>query len=121
MADFDTLAQRYLESWNITDAGQRRTAIEELWAPDGTYVDPLAEGHGYDAIDGIIAAVQSQFPDFRFRLAGPVDAHHNQARFQWELGPGEGVAPIVGFDVVVTDQTGRLSSVHGFLDRVPAA
>ena len=35
----------------------------------------------------MIGAVQQQFPGFSFRLAGPVDGHHNQARFGWELGP----------------------------------
>ena len=68
-----------------------------------------------------IAAVQDQFPGFTFRLAGPVDGHHGQARFGWELGPDEGAAPIAGFDVAVTDGAGRIRRVHGFLDRVPAA
>jgi hypothetical protein len=121
MTDFDTIAQRYIDAWNTTDPGQRRAVIEDLWPPDGRYVDPLADSQGHEAIDTMIAAVQGQFPDFRFRLAGPVDAHHNQARFQWELGPGGGEAPVVGFDVVVADDSGRLSSVYGFLDRVPAA
>jgi hypothetical protein len=65
--------------------------------------------------------VHEQFPGFTFRLAGPVDGHHDQARFGWELGP-EGIeAPIVGFDVAVTDEVGRIRQVHGFLDRVPTA
>jgi hypothetical protein len=54
-----------------------------------------------------------------FTLAGPVDAHHRQARFTWGLGP-EGAEPlVVGFDVAVTDETGRLTAVLGFLDKVP--
>ncbi|HZZ52123.1 MAG TPA: nuclear transport factor 2 family protein [Pseudonocardia sp.] len=121
MADFTTIAQRYIDAWNTTDPQRRRAVIEDLWSPDGEYVDPLAESRGHAAIDTMIATVQSQFPDFRFRLAGSVDAHHNQARFRWELGPGEGEAPVVGFDVVVADDNGRLSSVYGFLDRVPTA
>jgi hypothetical protein len=28
---------------------------------------------------------------------------------------------VIGFDVVVLDETGHISSVHGFLDKVPAA
>ena len=42
-------------------------------------------------------------------------------RFGWELGPEGGEAPIVGFDVAVTDGAGQIQRVHGFLDRVPAA
>jgi hypothetical protein len=55
-----------------------------------------------------------------FTPAGPVDAHHQQARFTWGLGP-EGAEPVViGFDVAVTGEDGRITSVHGFLDKVPA-
>src|SRR3954470_5714400 len=88
---------------------------------DARYVDPLAVADGREAIASMIGAVQQQFPGLRFRLAGPVDGHHNQARFGWELGPAGGEAPIVGFDVAVTDDDGRISTVLGFLDKVPSA
>lgn len=114
------LIERYLASWNETDPAARRTLIDDLWAEDGSYVDPMAEAHGRDAIDATISAVQRQFPGLVFSPAGPVDAHHRQARFTWGLGP-RGAEPIViGFDVAVTDANGRLSSVLGFLDKVPS-
>jgi hypothetical protein len=48
-----------------------------------------------------------------------VDSHHRQARFSWGLGP-EGAEPIVvGFDVAVAGDDGRLTTVLGFLDKVP--
>ena len=118
---FHQLGARYIDAWNETDPAARRAMIDALWAEDARYVDPLAEAAGRDAIDATIGAVQQQFPGFVFRLRGPVDGHHNQARFGWELGPGEGEAPIAGFDVAVTDGDGRLELVLGFLDRVPAA
>lgn len=56
-----------------------------------------------------------------FTLAGPVDAHHRQARFSWDLAP-EGAEPVViGSDVALTGPDGRIVAVFGFLDRVPAA
>ena len=51
------------------------------------YTDPLADVTGHDAIEATIAAVQAQFPGSVFRLAGPVDVHHDQVRFTWHLGP----------------------------------
>jgi hypothetical protein len=37
----------------------------------------------------VVGRVQAQFPGLLFTLAGPVDAHHNQARFMWVLAsPG---------------------------------
>jgi hypothetical protein len=65
------------------------------------------------------AEAQKQFPDFVFTSIGDVDTHHNQARFQWGLGPADAEPVIIGFDVVVTDTDGRIEHVLGFLDRVP--
>jgi hypothetical protein len=76
---------------------------------------------GREAIASLIGAVQQQFPGFSFRLAGPVDGHHNQARFGWDLGPAGAEAPIVGFDVAVVDDSGRIQTVLGFLDKVPVS
>jgi len=111
---------RYLECWNETEPAARRKLIDETWAADASYVDPLGEAHGRDAIDATIGAVQQQFPGFVFTLAGPVDAHHRQARFNWGLGPAGTEPLVVGFDVVVTDDEDKLVSVLGFLDKVPS-
>jgi hypothetical protein len=118
---FDEMARRYIALWNETDPATRRRGVDELWAADARYVDPLSVAQGREAIDATIAAAQDQFPGMTFRLIGAVDGHHDQARFAWELGP-EGVdAMIAGFDVATMDGSGRLSQVLGFLDRVPAA
>src|ERR1700722_14812928 len=95
----DLIAQ-YLDCWNETDPAARRKLIEGTWAPDASYIGPLAEAHGRDAIDATIAAAQAQFPGFVFSLAGPVGVHHQQARFAGGVGPGGAEPPIVGFDVV---------------------
>ncbi len=121
MPDFEEIAARYIDAWNETDPATRRAAVDSLWAEDGRYVDPLADVEGRDQIDATIAAVQSQFPTLEFRLAGPVDGHHGQCRFAWELGPAGGEAPVAGFDVAVLSGDGTLQTVLGFLDRVPAA
>ncbi len=111
---------RYLACWNETDPAARRKLIDEVRADDARYIDPLAEAHGRDEIDATIAAAQRQFPGFVFALAGPVYAHHRQARFTWGLGP-EGAEPLViGFDVAVTDHDSKIVDVLGFLDKVPA-
>jgi hypothetical protein len=111
--------ERYIACWNQTDPGLRRKLIDEVWAQDASYTDPLAEVTGHDAIDATIAAVQQQFPGFSFTLLGPVDSHHRQARFTWGLGPAEVEPLVIGFDVAVAGEDGRLTSVLGFLDKVP--
>jgi hypothetical protein len=114
------LNERYLACWNETDPAARRVLIDELWGADATYTDPMADVRGRDQVDATIAAVQEQFPGFVFTPGTAVDAHHNLARFTWGLGP-DGGAPIVdGFVVVVLDDSGQITAVHGFLDKVPA-
>lgn len=120
MSDIQHLVEGYLAAWNETDPAARRRRIEEVWAKDARYLDPLADAAGREAIDATIAAVRAQFPGLVFTLAGPVDAHHDVARFGWELGPAGGEALVVGFDVAVVAEDGRIRTVYGFLDRVPA-
>lgn len=121
MTDYDNLAQDYIDAWNAIDPTDRRAAVDRLYTEDARYIDPMAVAEGRSAIADTIAAVQQQFPGFVFRLAGPVDGHHNQVRFGWELGPLGEPAPIVGFDVAVTNDAGRIQTVLGFLDKVPVA
>jgi hypothetical protein len=114
------LIDNYLACWNETDADARAALIAEHWSHRPTYIDPMVEVAGRDALDATIAAVQTQFPGFVFTPAGPVDTHHDVARFSWGLGPAGEEPVVVGFDVVVTDEKGRIRSVLGFLDRVPS-
>ncbi len=121
MSGIENLVNRYIESWNQTDAARRKAAIRELYAEDAGYTDPLAAVRGWDGIDGFISAAQQQFKGLVFSLAGKVDAHHDTARFTWHLGvPGAAEPVVIGFDVV-SAQDGRLRQVYGFLDKVPAA
>ena len=122
MSDLTDLVKRYLATWNVADAAERRAAIAEIWAADGVYTDPLATVEGPEGFNAVIEGAQGQFPGFEFRLLGDVDTHHNIARFQWELAPiAGGEAPVVGFDIAVADEQGRIQGVYGFLDKVPAA
>lgn len=113
------LAVAYIEAWNETDAGQRRRLIEKAFDASVSYVDPIMKGDGHDGIDALIATVHQRFPGFRFTLMDGVDGHGDNIRFSWELGPAGVEAPIQGTDFA-TIAGGRLQSVTGFLDRVPA-
>jgi hypothetical protein len=124
MTDLSEIARRYIDVWNEREAETRRKAVSGLWGDDGRYTDPLADVTGAAGIDALIGGVQEQFAGHVFRLGGPVDTHHDIARFTWELVPegGDGtVDPVVaGFDVIVAGSDGRLRHVYGFLDKVPA-
>ncbi len=112
--------ERYVAAWNEPDAEARRRAVVGLWTEDGAYTDPLAAVQGHEAIATVIEGARGMFPGHVFELAGKVNAHHDVVRFGWELMPeGGGEATVVGFDVAVVAEDGRLRSVYGFLDKVP--
>ncbi|MEV7885503.1 nuclear transport factor 2 family protein [Streptomyces sp. NPDC002817] len=118
---YESAVARYFEAWNAVDEETLAKAVAAAWAPDGTYTDPLADVGGHEQIAAVIAAVHEQFPGFVFHPTAVVDAHHDTARFSWELvNEADGSAPVAGFDVITLDEKGRIRSVLGFLDRVPA-
>ncbi len=43
------LADRYLAAWNATDPAARRALLDEVFAEDVTYTDPLADVAGLAA------------------------------------------------------------------------
>jgi hypothetical protein len=120
MQDAQMLVTRYLQTFNETDVERRRELLEALYAPDCTYTDPNVDLHGPEQIGAFIAQTHEQFPGVTFTLGGPIDAHHDQARFQWHAGPAEAPDAYVGFDVIVAEDD-RIRNVYGFIDAAPAA
>lgn len=49
------IAERYIASFNETDAARRRRLLEELFTPDATYTDPHVDLRGPDAIDAFVS------------------------------------------------------------------
>ena len=115
----NAIVDAYLATWNAAPA-EREQLLAAHFSPDVSYVDPLAEVAGHAGMHALIDGVQNQFPGFVFTPVGDADGHHDRLRFQWGLGPAGAEPVVVGFDVVVLDEAGRVRDVHGFLDRVPA-
>jgi hypothetical protein len=119
MTDAAKIADAYIALWNETDPQRRRALIGAAWTEDARYVDPVMRGEGRDQIDGLIGAVHERFPGFRFALVGQPVGHGEHVRFSWALGPEGGESLIKGTDFAVVEG-GRLQTVTGFLDQVPA-
>ncbi len=117
-ADVAQLVDAYIAIWNETDSGARQALIARTWTEDGSYVDPLMEGDGHTGIDVMTAGAQAQFSGLQFRRTSEIDAHHNVARFTWELGPADGPGVAGGCDIA-TLAGGRLQRIVGFLDFMP--
>jgi hypothetical protein len=121
MIDAQTLAQRYIASWNEADATTRRRLIDALWTEDACYADPLMKADGPDGIAALIGGVHAKFPGYRFALTGQPDGHGPYLRFSWSLGPEDGPVFARGTDFAAVTAEGRLVQVTGFLDQVPNA
>jgi hypothetical protein len=113
------LVNRYFAIWNEPDSDARLKMVSELWVEDGTYVDPLADVRGHEAIAAVITGARDTFPGTTIALTAGPDPHHNVARFSWAMGPEGGESVVEGSDLVVTDGASRIIGVYGFLDKVP--
>lgn len=110
----------YLATWNETDPGRRQAGIARAWEAAGRYRDPLMASEGHAGIDAMLAGVQARFPGFVLKRTSPVDSHNDWVRFAWSLGPAAGPAVVEGVDFCALAPDGRLASVVGFIDRMPA-
>ncbi|RYG49252.1 nuclear transport factor 2 family protein [bacterium] len=119
METFTELADRYIAAWNETDPDRRRALIAATYTEGATYLDPLMKGEGHEGLHALVGGVQAQFPGYRFSRTGPVDAHGDHLRFGWALGP-EGTPTLVKGTDFCRVEEGRLASVVGFLDQMPA-
>jgi hypothetical protein len=110
---------RYLETWNETDADLRLEAIADLWDENGSYTDPLFAVRGVMQIHELIGGFQAQYPGLTFAQTGEVEAHHNLARFTWDLMTPAGDVIAKGMDVALFAEDGRISAIAGFFDQAP--
>jgi hypothetical protein len=115
------LVVSYIAAWNEPDPKRRREFVARTWTDGGSYVDAHRHGEGYDAIDGVIARAQQQFPGYRIRLVSKIETHNGRVRFSWAAG-GTDQAPLylAGTDFVQLSNDGRFQVVTGFVDASPA-
>ena len=118
----ETTVDTYLATWNETDAPKRAALIEASLAADLWYRDPLLEADGLEAYEGMIAAVQAQFPGLVMRRTSPVDGHRDLVRFNWALGEPGAEPVFAGLDVAKHDADGKLHRIIGFAgEAIPPA
>jgi hypothetical protein len=114
------LVDQYFTYWNETDATARGAIIDQTFATEARYVDPLLEATGHAELHAIADGVHAQFPGHRFERTTAIDDHHDQLRFGWRLVAPDGAVTVEGVDIAqVAD--GRLATVTGFFGELGAA
>lgn len=120
MSDLQAVALRYLAAWNYSDDTSRLGVLEQGWAEQLAYTDPLMSAANRQEFAAMISAARKQFPGHIFSLRGAIDGHANFVRFSWTLAPKGGSPVAGGTDVVRLDKAGDIVEVIGFLDEVAA-
>jgi len=121
--DFDNLIQLKWYPERIVQFSTGAKSLLELGLGHGITADVFGRYFRrhvvIDASSAVIANFQQRFPDFKFTLIGEPNGYGDHVRFSWGLGPDGADSPIKGTDFAVLSD-GRIRSITGFLDQVPA-
>lgn len=116
MRSLDSLVRAYVDLFNLRARERIVASIDDVFAEGFTYTDPHVSLRGTEALTAFILDARARLGEAKFTLAGSVDAHHDQARFQWHVGIEGSPKPLaVGFDVVRLEG-GKIKHVYGFID-----
>ena len=100
------------------DPVRRRAAIDEIFAEDCVFYDPLGGVYrGRDAIYRVAGEVKASHSDFRYQPIAEPEEMGDGGRIQWVEGrPGEEPAT-AGTDFIIA-QDGRIAAVYLFFDKL---
>ena len=114
-AELEAIAA-YGAAWVEPDATARLTLLQQAWAADAVYCDPLASVAGRDGLSEHIGQFQTAMPGARIEVTSEPVRHHDSAFFRWALTDADGATVMTGFDVVQLDRTGLIARLTGFFD-----
>lgn len=120
----DYLLTAYVAVWNEPDPAARRAALARLWAPDGLHHTQTRRFRGLEELSARVTEAYDQFvggSGLRFVSGEDLDTHHDVARFTWKMQPGNSEKVLaVGFDLLVLDDTGRITVDYQFNEPPPS-
>src|SRR5271155_2383722 len=83
MLDPQQIAERYIATWNETNAGKRSELLQGDCNGAASYADPMAKVSGREDIGGLNGGVQQRLPSFRFALTSAPNGYGEYIRFSW--------------------------------------
>ena len=115
-ATVEILLKRNLrEVFGERDPTKRRSAIAQIWAKNGVFVDHEGRHVGHDEIDAAAAALQKRLPDHVFTQTGAPQVLSGAGRLAWSFGPPHEPGRVTGVDVLVAGSD-KIEAVYVFLD-----
>ena len=113
------LVDAHLAAFSAPDDATRRRLIEQAWASDGHFADPLFAATGHDEIDALAGSVPGLYPEHVFTRTSGIDLHHGHARYAFAFTGPDGTVVVDGVEVAQVGDEGRLVRVIGFFGPVP--
>jgi hypothetical protein len=113
MRNPQALADSYVAVWNEPDAGRRRLAIAELWAPDGAHFVDTREACGFEALESRTTGAYDG--GRRFRAVQDARALRDVVTFHWEMLPASGETVVArGLEILLVNDWGRIVTDNPF-------
>jgi hypothetical protein len=119
MGDYPKTLDHMLAAWNELEPAKVRGELEQALAPDVRFIDPTHDIAGIDAFETMVHEFRKNLPDAVCSRVSGIDAHHHLYRYEWAIHRG-GELMLPGFDVVETDDAGRVTQVLGFFGPLPS-
>ena len=118
MPNYPESFDHMLAAWNESDATRVRGHLEQALAPNVRFVDPSIDVTGIDGFEANVHEVHARLPGAVYSRTSGVDSQHGFHRYHWAIHQNERLV-VAGFDVVETDESGRVVCVIGFFGPVP--
>ena len=119
--DLESTVDAHLAGYCEPDPDRRLALLAQAWTPTGRLIDPPFDGTGPEGVAEMVDAVLGHYRDHTFRRTTVIDAHHDRARYGWELVGPDGTVAVAGTDVVTVDPDGRIAEIVGFFGEPAAA
>ncbi len=119
MSDYPKTFDYMLAAWNEADPSLVRSHLDKALAPGVRFVDPSIDVTGIDGFETNVHEVKAKHPGNVYSRTSAVDSQHGFHRYHWAIHSKEGDLVLPGFDVVETDEDGRVVCVIGFFGELP--
>ena len=116
MTEIKLLLQRNLHClFNERASSKRLVFLEELWAPDGIFVDSEGMYAGHTNISKAVGNLLMRYPECDFSASCEIDEIPSAGRLTWSFG-ALGESPVAGGLDVMTVHRGLIVALYKFLD-----
>lgn len=119
LSDPQEIVRVYGSAWNEPDAAKRLCALTRSLTEDATYVDPTVDTTTREGLADAIGQFLGSTPGASIVTTSGLDVRAGELRFTWEFQTG-GVTVVRGLDYMELANDGRIQSIRGYWEPLPA-